>query len=82
MQLRSCEFKELVAGESNGSAYEQTGCSKKDLSKGGSGRCGSDHKQKPHHHSQEELETVIATEIKKMQRECHEMDLIHTYIHT
>ena len=47
MQLRSCEFKELVAGESNGSAYEQTGCSKKDLPIGGSGRSGSDCKQKP-----------------------------------
>ena len=43
----SCKFKELVAGESNGSAYEQTGCSKKDLSKGGSGRSGSDCRQKP-----------------------------------
>ena len=28
---------DAIKGEGNGSAYEQTGCSKKDLSKGGGG---------------------------------------------
>ena len=33
-------------------------------------------------HVDETIKSMIATEIKKMQRECHEMVLIHTYIHT
>ena len=64
VKAESCKFKELVAGESNGSVYEQTGCSKKDLSKGLLA-AASAIADKKHYRSWEELEKVIATEIKK-----------------